>query len=165
MTVTNPLLTAGGSILFSSSGTNVLTLYGVQEEGTKKSSGLVEFPMPATDSDKKIAMDLLGASRTIHLSGIVTSQDVTSLYDYTNDLVGLKNTPTNGYSTLISGTQGNNGGRKGYAYTGWTLNAGRLSTVTISVYVTEVSVNATKGDPSSFTYTIDLMECSGTNSN
>ena len=162
--MTNTTLTGGASTVMSSSGTNVLTLYGIQTETISKSSGLIDFPMPMNDSNSKIMMDLMGTSRTISIDGIVTVDDVTHLYDYVNDLVGLKDSPTVGKSVLLWGQQGSNGGQAGWTYAPESINRGRGSPVTIQVYVTDVSITSDAGNPNSIKYQITLMECDGTSS-
>lgn len=164
MVVTVPTLTAGASIVFSSSSTNILTLYGIQSEVISKDAGFIEMPMPTKDSKDKIMMDLMGASRQVKIEGKVTQED-TNLDDYINDLVGLKDSPTNGFTSLINGRQGNNGGQKGYIYKPWMINIARITDITITVYVTDVTVTAEAGNPRSVIYSISLMECSGTSSN
>lgn len=163
MTVTDPYI-VGGSVVFSDSGTSTLTFYGVQSEAISKSSGLIDLPMPISDSDKKIAMDLMGTSRTITIEGIASASQVTNLYNYINDLVGLKNSPTAARNTLIFGGQGSNGGQVGWKYYPEQLNRGRSVNIYINVYVVDVTSTATAGNPNSISYTVTLMECSGSTS-
>lgn len=164
MTMTNPKLVGGASVVFSESGTNELILYGVQSEEIRKESGLIDLPMPVSDSDSKLAFDLMGTSRTISIEGIVASSNVTNLYNYINDLVGLKNYPVAAKAVILSGNQGSNGGQVGWKYYPESLNIGRVTDIYITVYVTDVSVTREAGNPSSIKYNLTLMECSGTNS-
>jgi len=148
--MTNPTIVSGYGKTFSSSGTATLTLYGVQSEDIRKSSGLIDLPMPTMDSNGKIVMDLMGASREITIEGIVTISDVGSgnLYKYAKDLVGLGNT------SLITGTQGSTGL---YTYTPESLNRGS-SGITISIVVSEVSVKSDAGNPNAMHYSITMIE-------
>jgi len=163
MTVTNPYLT-GGTIVFSETASATLTFYGVQTETITKTSGLIDMPMPVSDSDKKLAFDLMGTSRTITIEGVTTSSDVTNLYNYINDLVGLEDSPTADRNTLLSGEQGSNGGEVGWKYYPESLNRGRTTNLYINVYVTDVSVTSEAGNPNAIKYTVNMMECDGTSS-
>ncbi len=147
MTFTATISSVGGT--FESSGSVVLTLYDVQSEDISKSSGLIEFPMPTMDSDGKIVMDLMGASREISIEGIVTTGDVPEIYKYARDLVGLQGT-TGSNNTLISGAQGS-------AYGQFTYKSYIVSD-TISVVVSEASVSSEKGNPESRKYNITMLE-------
>lgn len=162
MTQLFPTLTAGSSAVFNSSGTNVLTLYGAYEEKIRKSSNLFDFPMPTMDSDKKIMMDLMGCTREITVSGTVTISDVSDLYKYANDIVGLKDNPDANKITLVFGNQGNTLGRVGYLYTSSVLNINRTTNATISVYILDASVTGLQAKPTGFDYSISMMECDGT---
>lgn len=168
MTTNNPTIASGlsGSV-FRSSNSNVLTFYNVQSERISKSANLIDFPLPTLDSDSKIMMDLLGTSREVSVEGTVTSSDVPDIYKYANDLVGLKTVvgACISGSVLVFGTQGNNGGQAGWTYTPSVLNQGLTgSQVTITVYVDSVDVTFEKATPSSFSYSVNLKECSGTSS-
>jgi hypothetical protein len=121
--------------------------------------------MPVSDSNKKIAMDLMGTSRTITIDGIASvGGGPTNLYNYINDIVGLLNSPTASRATLISGTQGSNGGQVGWKYYPESLNRGRVSDIYITVYVTDASVTSEAGNPNSVRYTISLMEVDSSSS-
>jgi len=134
---------------FESSLSSVLTLYTVQAEDVNKSSGLFEFPMPMLDSNGKIIMDLMGASREITVEGIVTTDDVGEIYKYARDIVGLQGT-AGVYNTLISGVQGGAYGQFTYA--------SYLLSNNISVVVSESSCSAAQGDPNSRRYSITMIE-------
>lgn len=163
MTLTNPYI-VGGSVVFSDSGTATLTFYGVQSETITKTSGLIDLPMPVSDSDKKIAMDLMGTTRTIQIDGIASVGQVTNLYNYINDLVGLKNSPTASRNTLLFGEQGSNDGQVGWKYYPESLNRGRSPDIYITVYVTDVTVTSEAGNPNAVRYSVSMMECDGTSS-
>lgn len=160
MTVTNPTLSNDGSKVFSSSGSSTLTLYGVQSESISKNSNMIEFPIPTQDSNKRLLMDLLGASRSVSISGVVSESDIGSgnLYKYVDDLVGL------GANTLVNGDQKGDGSVAGYTYTSEVMNYGRGVNSTFSVYVMDVSATRVKGETISFAYQINLIEADGANS-
>ncbi len=147
MTFTATISSVGGT--FESSGSAVLTLYDVQSEDVSKSSGLIEFPMPTMDSNGKIVMDLMGASREISIEGIVTTKDVPEIYKYARDIVGLQGTSgTN--NTLISGAQGSAYGQ--FTYKSYTVSN------TIFVVVSEASISSEKGNTESRKYNITMLE-------
>ena len=159
MTVANPLLVNNGTKTFASSSSGTLTLYGVQNEEISKNSNLIEFPIPTQDSNKRLVMDLMGSSRNVNITGRVSTNDVSDLYKYVEDLVGL------GTNTLVNGNQVGDGAIAGYSYTSEVLNYGRASTqTTFAVYIMDVSVTRDKGDPESFSYSLNLVECDGANS-
>lgn len=167
--ITNPTLTAGISTFFRGNGSPsaTLTLYGVQSEVIRKSSNMIDMPLPVSDSNAKLLFDLLGANREITIEGKVTSADVTLLYNYANDLAGLmtitSGNPSWNPGTLVYGSQGNTGNAQiGYTYTSEILNRGNAGTViTMKVYVMDVQITGEAGNPNSFNYTITLQECSG----
>lgn len=158
MTLTDPTIAGGISKTFTSSTSSTLTLFNVQKELVHKTSGLFDFPMPTLDSNKKILMDLMGCTRTISIEGIVTKDDVADIYKYADDITGL------GTDALIFGSQGSNSGQAGYTYTPELLNRGRGTNITITVYILDAEARAVKGDPNSFEYSLELMECDETNS-
>lgn len=150
---------AGTGNNFNSSGTTTLTLYNVNHEHIGKSAGFTDTAMPTKDSNQKIVLDYMGSSRTIHIEGTVTTDDMAGigkhLGDYARDIVGLKGTNT----SLIFGNQSVNGGtQRGYIFTPGILNYGTNDTVTINVYVSEASVDWLGGSPDGLTYSIDLTE-------
>ena len=147
MTFTATITAADGT--FESSGSVVLTLYDVQSEDVSKTSGIIEFPMPTMDSDDKIIMDLMGASRTITVEGIVTTGDVPEIYKYARDIVGLQGT-TGSNNTLISGAQGSAYGQ--FTYQSYTVSNA------ISVVVSEASISSEKGNPEMKKYNITMLE-------
>ena len=147
MTFTATISSIGGT--FESSGSVVLTLYGVQSEDVRKSSGLIEFPMPTMDSNGKIVMDLMGASREITIEGIVTTKDVPDIYKYGRDIVGLQGTAGSN-NTLISGAQGS-------AFGQFTYNCYAVSE-TIFVVVSEANISSEKANPDGRKYSITMLE-------
>jgi hypothetical protein len=136
-----------GNYNFTSSGTKVLTLYNIQSEDIRKSAGVIDLPMPTFDSNGKIVMDLMGASREITVEGIITTADAGGLNRYAQDIVGLNGAAT-GYATLIDGAQGTNQ----YSYFSQAISN------TILVCVTESSIKYEKGNPNSMAYSITMME-------
>ena len=134
---------------FESSASNILTLYNVQTEDIRKTSGLIEFPMPTMDSNGKIVMDLMGAGREITIEGNVTIDDVSELYKYARDIVGLQGAAGT-YNTLISGAQGG-------AYGQFVYNSYAVSNA-ITVVVSEANVKTEKGNPNSRNYSITMLE-------
>ena len=147
MTFTATISSIGGT--FESSGTAVLTLYGLQTEDITKTSGLIPFPMPTMDSNGQIVMDLMGATREITIEGIVTKDNVPDIYKYGRDLVGLQGTAGSN-NTLISGAQGS-------AFGQFTYNSYATSD-TVFVVVSEASVSSDKGNPESRKYSITMLE-------
>lgn len=161
MTVTNPTITARNSKNFNSSGTNVLTLYNVSSEETHKFTGVIEMPLPMTDSYQKFVFDLMGAGREVTVAGKVTTADVgttagrTNLWKYAADLVGYRYFAA---STLIDGDQGSTTTGQ-YFYTHDALNKGNVGEqIAVNVLVSETTIEATKGNPDSFDYSIAMVE-------
>lgn len=132
--------------IFESSGSAVLTLYNVQTEDVRKTSGLIEFPMPTMDSNGKIVMDLMGASREITIEGTVTTNDVPEIYKYARDIAGLQGN----FGTLISGSQGSISGQ--YTYHSYATSS------KIFVVVSEASIQAEKGATENRTYSLTMLE-------
>ncbi|MHA1737929.1 MAG: hypothetical protein ACTSWD_05030 [Candidatus Heimdallarchaeota archaeon] len=55
-----------------------------------KSSNLFNFPMPLSDSDEAILMDILGTSRTLTIEGVKTGT-IAELRTFVTDIEGLQN--------------------------------------------------------------------------
>ncbi len=147
MTAVSTISSIGGT--FESSGSAVLTLYDIQSEDVRKTSGLIPFPMPTMDSNGQIVMDLMGATREISIEGIVTTSDVPEIYKYARDIAGLQGTSgTN--NTLISGAQGSAFGQ--FTYGSYTTSN------TIFVVISEASISSEKGNPESRKYNITMIE-------
>ena len=104
--------------------------------------------MPTMDSDGKIVMDLMGASREITVEGTVTSAD-TNLYAYVRDIVGLQGA-SGSNNTLVSGAQGGQYGQ--FTYTSYALSG------TVSVVVSDANIKSEKGNPNSRAYSITMLE-------
>ncbi len=147
MTFTATISSVGGT--FESSGSVVLTLYDVQSEDIRKTSGLIPFPMPTMDSNGQIVMDLMGATREISIEGIVTTGDVPEIYKYARDIAGLQGTGGSNNS-LISGAQGSAYGQ--FTYKSYTVSN------TIFVVVSEASISSEKGNTESRKYNITMLE-------
>ncbi len=62
----------------------------VSSEQSTKSSNLFQFPMPLSDSDKAILMDIFGTSRNITVDGVKTGA-VAALRTFVTDIEGLQN--------------------------------------------------------------------------
>lgn len=62
----------------------------VSSESSTKSSNLFNFPMPLSDSDEAILMDIFGTSRTITLEGIKTGV-IADLRTFVNNIEALQN--------------------------------------------------------------------------
>jgi len=150
--MTNPTITATSGNNFLYSGSKVLTFYDVTLENIGKTAGAIDMPMPTMDSDDKIVMDLMGASRTITVEGTVTSEQIgaANLYKYARDIVGLA---SSGYNTLINGSQGSTT----YTYVPESLNRGG-SGATIAVCVTEASIKSNGGNPNELSYSVTMIE-------
>lgn len=153
MTLTTPSITAGASKTFISSGTNVLTLFNVSSEETRKTTGVIEMPMPMSHSSEKFVYDLMGASREVTMKGKVTTADVgttagrTNLWKHAQDLI----------FGLIDANQGDATTGQ-YLYAHDALSKGSPVDVTVYVLVSEVTIEATKGNPDSFDYSINMTE-------
>ncbi len=150
--MTNPTIVATSGNNFLYSGSKTLTLFDVSLENIGKTAGAIDMPMPTMDSDDKIVMDLMGASRTITVEGNVSIGDVGAgnLYKYARDIAGLA---SSGYNTLINGAQGDTT----YTYTPESLNRGS-SGATITVCITETSIKSNGGDANSLSYSITMIE-------
>jgi len=150
MTVTACIITETSGNNFNYSGNKTMTLYNVQSEDFRKSAGVIDLPMPTLDSDGKIVMDLMGASREITIEGVVTIDNVggtaANLAKYALDIVGLAST---GKNTLINGSQGTNQ---------YTYQSIFTQETAIKVVITESTAKFEKGNPNSFTYNITMME-------
>jgi len=65
------------------------SLGNVSSEVSTKSSGLFNMPMPFSDSDEALLMDLMGTSRTITISGVFNGT-VSELRTFVTDIEGLQ---------------------------------------------------------------------------
>jgi len=62
----------------------------VNSESSTKSSNLFNQPIPFSDSDATLIMDLMGTSRTITVTGVKTGT-VAELRTFVTDIEGLQN--------------------------------------------------------------------------
>ena len=62
----------------------------VSSESSTKSSNLFNQPIPFSDSDASLIMDLMGTSRTITVTGVKTGT-VAQLRTFITDIEGLQN--------------------------------------------------------------------------
>ena len=62
----------------------------VTSESSTKSSNLFNQPVPFSDSDEALIMDLMGTSRTITVSGVKTGT-ISELRQFVSDIEGLQN--------------------------------------------------------------------------
>ena len=61
----------------------------IKSESSTKSSNLFNMPMPFSDSDEALIMDLMGVSRTITISGSKTGV-IADLRTFITDIEGLQ---------------------------------------------------------------------------
>ena len=78
----------------------------VSSESSTKSSNLFQFPMPLSDSDKAVLMDIFGTSRTITIEGVKTGE-VAALRTFVTDIETIQNGEQSG-STFVSSWTGAN---------------------------------------------------------
>lgn len=78
----------------------------VKIESSTKSSNLFNFPMPLSDSDKTILMDLFGVSRTITVEGVKTGT-VSELRTFVNDIENLQDGKQSTLTFVSSWTNSN----------------------------------------------------------
>jgi len=78
----------------------------VSSESSTKSSNLFQFPMPLSDSDKAVLMDIFGTSRTITVEGIKTGE-VAALRTFVTDIETIQNGEQSGSTFVSSWTNSN----------------------------------------------------------
>lgn len=78
----------------------------VSDESSTKSSNLFNFPMPLSDSDQAILMDIFGTSRTITLSGVKTGV-IADLRTFVNNIEALQNGEQSNLTFVSSWTNAN----------------------------------------------------------
>lgn len=78
----------------------------IKSESSSKDSGLFNQPLPFSDSDKALIMDLLGTSRTITVDGVKTGV-VADLRTFVTDIEGLQNGKQTGLVFVSSWTNVN----------------------------------------------------------
>ncbi len=106
----------------------------VKSESSTKSSGLFNMPLPYSDSDAALIMDLMGTSRTITVDGVKTGV-VADLRTFVTDIEGIMNGSQSG-STFVSS---------------WT-------NVNKSVLISDFTHSKSEADESKISYTISLIE-------
>lgn len=150
----NPTLTKGGTPNFNSSGTTTLQIYHAREH-VGKASNQTNQPLPKTDSDKTLLIDLLGATCTIDYTGTIQTDDLAELWKYARDI-----------KSLITGSQGNTGGSQvGYILTPRGTNDYKTTPPgadeTVRVYVIDADYDWEPGNPNQLSYKISLMQAAG----
>ena len=78
----------------------------VSSESSTKSSNLFQFPMPLSDSDKAVLMDIFGTSRTITIDGRKTGV-VADLRTFVTDIETIQNGEQSGSTFVSSWTNSN----------------------------------------------------------
>lgn len=78
----------------------------VSSESSVKSSNLFNFPMPLSDSDAALLMDLFGASRTITVEGVKTGV-VADLRTFVEAVETIQNGEQSGSTFVSSWTNSN----------------------------------------------------------
>ena len=78
----------------------------VSSESSTKSSNLFQFPMPLSDSDKAVLMDIFGTSRTITIDGKKTGE-VATLRTFVSDIEIIQNGEQEGSTFVSSWTDSN----------------------------------------------------------
>ena len=106
----------------------------VSSESSTKSSNLFNQPIPFSDSDASLIMDLMGTSRTITLSGVKTGT-VAQLRTFVTDIEGLQ-TGAQASLTFVSS---------------WT-------NVSKSVLIQEFTHEKSEGSENKVNYTLTLIE-------
>ncbi len=106
----------------------------VKTESSVKNAGLFNQPLPYSDSDIALIMDLMGTSRTITVTGVKTGT-VAQLRTFVTDIEGLMNGNQSG-STFVSS---------------WT-------NVNKTVLIQDFTHDKAEGDENKVNYTITLIE-------
>lgn len=116
---------------------NGVTLNNVQKLSSTKDSQLFHMPMPGSDSNQAFALDIMGASRIISISGYQIGTEIEA-------------------ATFISGFDAGIDG----AQTAVDFVCG-ISGATYKVYIQSLTWEYSAGEPGTINYQITLMECSG----
>ena len=82
------------------------SLGNVLSESSSKSSNLFNQPIPFSDSDSALIMDLMGTNRTITITGVKTGT-VASLRTFITDIEGLQNGSQSSLTFVSSWTNAN----------------------------------------------------------
>ena len=106
----------------------------VNSESQTKSSGLFNQPLPFSDSDASLIMDLLGTSRTITISGVKTGT-IADLRTFVTNIEAIQNGQQSG-STFVSS---------------WT-------NVNKTCLIQEFTHDKVEADENRVTYTLSLIE-------
>ena len=113
---------------------NGIDLGTVKRESSTKASTLISEPMPYSDSDETLLMDLMGVTRTITVEGVKTGT-LSELRTFINNIENLQNGSQSGMTFVSS----------------WT---GSSKTVLIQ----EFSHTKMEADENKIEYTLVLME-------
>jgi len=106
----------------------------VSSESSTKSSNLFNTPLPFSDSDATLIMDLLGTNRTITVNGVKTGT-VAQLRTFITDIEGLQNGAQSSLTFVSS----------------WT-------NVNKNVLIQDFTHDKVKSDENKVSYTITLSE-------
>jgi len=106
----------------------------VQSESQVKATGLFNMPLPLSDSDEALLMDIFGTSRTITVTGIKTGA-VAALRTFVTDIEGLMNGEQESLTFVSS----------------WT-------NVNKNVLIQDFTHDKAAADETSISYTITLIE-------
>ena len=106
----------------------------VSSESSTKSSNLFNQPMPFSDSDATLIMDLMGTNRTITVTGVKTGT-VAAMRTFITDIEGLQNGAQSSLTFVSS----------------WT-------NVNKSVLIQDFTHDKASGDENKVSYTLTLLE-------
>jgi len=106
----------------------------VNSESSTKSSNLFNQPIPFSDSDATLIMDLMGTSRTITVTGVKTGT-VAELRTFVTDIEGLQNGEQSSLTFVSS----------------WT-------NVNKNVLIQEFTHDKSEADENRVSYTLTLLE-------
>ncbi|MHA1302311.1 MAG: hypothetical protein ACTSPI_01230 [Candidatus Heimdallarchaeaceae archaeon] len=106
----------------------------VSSESSTKSSNLFNSPIPFSDSDASLIMDLMGTSRTITVTGKKTGT-LAQLRTFINDIEGLQNGAQSSLTFVSSWTNANK-----------------------NVLIQEFTHDKKEGDENKVEYTLVLLE-------
>ena len=106
----------------------------VNSESSTKSSNLFNQPIPFSDSDATLIMDLMGTSRTITITGVKTGT-VAELRTFVTDIEGLQNGEQSSLTFVSS----------------WT-------NVNKNVLIQEFTHDKSEADENRVSYTLTLLE-------
>lgn len=115
---------------------NSVDLGNIQIESHTKDSSLINFPLPGSDSDKAILLDLLGVNRTITIDGIKSGSASALNTFIATDI-----------ESLIVGGQ-----------VGVTFVSSLSTFANKKVFVNSFTWNFLKGDPNKISYSLQLSE-------